>query len=315
MFSRKNLYILLAVMFAAAVVFIVFRAFIAGGPSGPEDAISLRQDGEAAETVADPVAATGGKKPEAPERTVGEENYSLVERLLKGFQERQVFGSYRIVSMIVHDTVPESSRATIEDMQTGSSLTYSINDVLPDDSRLVHINQNYIVLQKNGVRKRIFFNTTDGNSEGKSRSANRRSGFRKINDSEYDLSPYRVFRGDASSVLDFTMKVHSRDGEMDGIQVSDIKQETLFGNLGLKEGDVLVEVNSKPVDSLLNSVRACINAYYSDDVQLKIRRGDEIISLTYHLYWEGQGSWTPMEVFNSRAVSSLFEGKIASHLF
>ncbi|MBN2319473.1 MAG: hypothetical protein JXR49_10370 [Acidobacteria bacterium] len=315
MFNRKHVYILLAVVFAAAVVLIFIRTFIAEDPSGAEVVISLEEDGGTAKVVPDQDAAGDDKGPTDVARSGGKEHYSLVTRLLNNFQKRQVFGSFRIISVIVHETVPESSRATIEDMQTGSSRTYFINDTLPDDSQLVNVKEDYIVLQKNGVRKRIYFNSPNGNAGGKKLTGNRRSGFQKINDNEFNLSPYRVFRGDAASVLDFSMKVHSRDGEMDGIQVSDMEQSALFRTLGLEEGDVLVEVNSKPVDSLLGSVKACINAYYSDDVQLKIRRGDEIITLTYHLYWEGQGSWTPMDVFNSRAVSSLFDGGLASHLF
>ena len=196
-------------------------------------------------------------------------------------------------------------------MNTGSSRTYAVNDILPDDSRLAGIERNYIVLEKSGVRKRIYFNS----SADKNLLSGRSAGFRKLGDNEFDMNPYRMFRGDAARALDFKMKVHYRDGHMDGIQVSDLENNTLFRTLGLQEGDVLLEVNGNPVDSLLNSVKACINAYYSDDVQLKILRNDKKIDLTYHLFWVGQGSWTPMEVLNSKAVSSLFDSEFASHLF
>ena len=315
MFNRKHLYILITAVFAAAVVLIAVRTFVIENPSGDEVAVSLEQDGEAAGTVVDPDAAVGAKSAKSAGDSGAQYDSSLVMRLLQNISKRQVFGSFRIVSIIVHDTVPESSRATIEDTRTGSSLTYSINDTLPDDSRLVDIDQSYVVLQKNGVRKRIFFNSPGGNAVGKNRSGNLRTGFKKINDNELDLNPYRVFRGDASRVLDFSMKVHSRDGEMDGIQVSDIEKSALLRTLGMKEGDVLMEVNGQSVDSLLNGVKACMNAYYSDDVQLQIRRGDKIVTMTYHLFWEGQGLWTPTDVLNSKAVSSLFDGGIASHLF
>jgi hypothetical protein len=315
MFHRKHLYLLFAAVFAAAVVIIAVRTLVIDDSSDAEVAVSSKQDGKAAEIVPDPNAAAGDKGSDDTGRSGGQENRSLVTRLLQNFPKRQVFGSFRIISIIVNDSVPESSRATIEDTLTGSSRTYSINDTLPDDSRLVDINQSYVVLQKNGVRKRIFFNSPGGSAVGKSRSGNARTGFKKINDNEFDLNPYRVFRGDAANVLDFSMKVHSRDGEMDGIQVSDIERSTLLRTLGVKEGDVLMEVNGQSVDSLLNGVKACMNAYYSDDVQLKIRRNNKIITMTYHLFWEGQGYWTPTDVLNSKAVSSLFDGGIVSHLF
>ncbi len=315
MFHRKHLYILIAAVFAAAVVLIAVRTLVMNDPSDAEVEVSSKQDGEAAETVPVPDAAAGDKGPDNTDSSGGQKNHSLVMRLLQNFSKRQVFGSFRIISIIVNEAVPESSRTTIEDTRTGSSRTYSINDTLPDNSRLVDIDQNYVVLQKNGVRKRIFFNSPVGNAVGKNRSGSTRTGFKKISDNEFDLNPYRVFRGDAANVLDFSMKVHSRDGEMEGIQVSDMERSALLRTLGMKEGDVLTEVNGQSVDSLLNGVKACMNAYYSDDVQLKIRRDNKIITMTYHLFWEGQGSWTPTDVLNSKAVSSLFDGGIALHLF
>ncbi len=305
------MYLSLICLFAVAVAFLLIRTLVFDGAPGTEVAGSLKDDGEEGKAVAVPKAVPAEKLSGDEDRSEEQDKYPLVMRLIKNSQSRQIFGSFRLISIIAHDTDPESSRATIEDMKTGSSRTYLIQDTLPDDSKLVDIKQDYIVLQKSGVRKRIYFHFQGGGS-GLARS---RTGFREINEGEFDLNPYRVFRGDASSVLDFSLKAHSRDGRMEGIQVTDIEQNPLLQALGLQEGDVLVEVNGKPVDSLLNGVRAGIDAYFSDDLQLKIRRGNQDIDLTYHLFWEGQGSWTPMDVLKSKALSSLFDGEFASHLF
>ena len=141
------------------------------------------------------------------------------------------------------------------------------------------------------------------------------TGYEKINDNEYNLNPYRVFRGDADRVLDFTMKVSSRDGRMDGIRISNIGDNSLARELGLQENDILLSVNRESVNSILSGIYACINAYNSDDLQLEVLRGDKVIPLTYHLFWEGQGSWTPGDVLRSKAVSSLLRNGIISNLF
>ncbi|MBN2241423.1 MAG: PDZ domain-containing protein [Acidobacteria bacterium] len=313
MINRKFIYIFIAAFSAAAVLLVVWK-FIARDIPGFSREGTLQETGETEQAVSGTDAAAGGKSSADPDRAEPQDGYPLVMKLMESFRKRQVFGSFRVVSVIVHDTAPGSSRATIEDTGTGASLTYSIDDTLPDGSRLADIRQDCIILEKDGVRKRIDFNSAGADS-GKGRSGAWRGGYKKIKDNEFDLNPYRAFRGDAAGVLDFTMEVHSRDGAMVGIQVSDIEKNALLRNLGLQEGDVLVGVNGKPVDSLLNGVKACLNAYYSDDVQLKVRRGDEIVTLDYNLFWEGRGSWTPMEVLRSRAVSSLFEGGIAPHLF
>ena len=137
------------------------------------------------------------------------------------------------------------------------------------------------------------------------------NGYKKINDREYNLNPYQVFKGEADKVLDFSMKISGQDG----IKISDVSNNSLARNLGLQEGDVLLAVNKEPVDSLLKGINASINAYNSDDLELKIRRGDRVIDVTYHLFWEGQGTWTPGDVLKSKAVSSLLKNGFFSNLF
>ncbi len=214
-----------------------------------------------------------------------------------------------MTSIIAFDGAPEKSRATLEELATGISRTWRVRDILPDHSELALIKHDYVVLENNGVRKRLHFNADAG------RNLPMDPGYRRIGDNEFDLNPYGVFRGEADRVLDFSMNVHARDGGMAGIRISGVRSGTLAETLGLREGDVLLEVNGRPVDSILNSVRACMNAYGSDDLQLSVLRDGRRVPLTYHLFWEGEGAWTPKDVLNSRAVSSLFDDVSLSNLF
>ena len=263
------------------------------------------------------ISATAEDSPDDPDRPISkdseagkEKGYSLARNLLKNPVNKPVFGSFRLKSIIVDDAHPESGRATIEEIDTGSIHTYALGDILSDKSMLVEIKQDYVVLEKNGVRKRIFFSYGRG---GVNSSGTR--GFARIGDGEFNLNPYRVFRGDADRVLDFSLKIHTSEGKMDGIQVSGVKPGTLAALLGLKDGDVLLEANGQKVDSVLDAVKASMNAHGSDDLLLKVRRDGKVIDLTYHLFWEGQGSWTPADVLGSKAVSSLFDESTLLNLF
>ena len=238
---------------------------------------------------------------------------SFVDNVIQQPVNRPSFGSFRLKSVIVNDAAPEKSRAIIENLDTRSSRTYSTYDILPDNSKLEDIKQDYIVLEKNGVRKRIFFASGISSSTGSNNPGT--AGYTKIDDNEFNLNPYRVFRGDADRVLDFSLKIKSNDGDMEGIQVNGIRQGTLADRLGLKEGDVLLEVNGQKIDSVVNTVRASMNAHTSDDLSLKIRRNGQVVTLTYHLFWEGQGSWTSTDILNSKAVSSLLNEAFFFNLF
>jgi type II secretory pathway component PulC len=312
MLYKKFIYTFLAVLLLAGLsgAFVLYRMLAPGG--GPDLEISEAGSGEPA-----PAAKAPKPSPSVPikdeKEKEEEKSSSLVGNLLKNPGARQQFGAFRLKSIVADDAAPKSGRATIEDMDTGSTRTYYIDDTLPDNSRLVAVKQDYVVLQKAGVRKRIFFNF-GGEDRGDAKLPGA-DGYSQINNNEFNLNPYRVFKGDADQVLDFSMKIHSSNGDMDGIQITDVRSGTLADLLGLKEGDVLLAVNNQPVDSVLNAVRACMNAHGSDDVQLKVRRSGRVTTLTYHLFWQGQGNWTSSDVLRSKAVSSLLNEAVLSHLF
>lgn len=235
-----------------------------------------------------------------------QEIYPSVIDLLDSSNKRQIWGYFRVKGILAYDVEGDSSSATVEDMNSGISQVYHINDSLPDNSVLVDINPDYIILQKDGMRRRIYFDPHGNNARGTYRKASNHAfdGYEKIGDREFNLNPYQVFKGDADKILNFSMKVYDQNGSMEGIQISDLKSNTLASGLGLRENDVLLAVNSKSVNSLLNSAKVFVNAYRSDDLQLKILRGEEIVTLKYHLYWDGEGTWTPLDVLSTKTISS-----------
>jgi hypothetical protein len=314
--NRKNIYVLLTILVLAVVAAaLVFRR----SPVGTKPPVAGESDASGVKTAVpagpqDSGSSGSGKVPAGAAEN-GRSNYSYVMGLVRNPTLRPQFGDFRLISVIVNDAVPESSTATIEDRKTGASRIYSMHEKLPDDSELVDIRQSYVVVEKSGVRRRIDFSSQGIRRSSVRTRLNPDTGYAKTGENEFALNPYRVFRGDADRVLDFSMEADIRNGKMDGIRLSGIRDNTLARELGLQEGDVLLAVNGTAVDSILSGVRACMNAYYSDELQMKILRGDRVVDTTYHLFWEGQGSWTPADVLNSKAVSSLFANGVLLHLF
>lgn len=312
MLHRKFIYTALAVLLVAGLAgaFALYQMLGRSSIAHYDNTDRSREGTPVAEEASKPSSSELNSNKDSDEQ---QEINSFVDNIMRRPVNRPSFGSFRLKSVIVNDAAPGKSRAIIESLDSGSSRTYSINDILPDNSRLEDIKQDYVVLEKNGIRKRIFFASGIGSSTGSSNPG--AAGYTKIGDNEFNLNPYRVFRGDADRVLDFSLKIKSSDGDMEGIQVNGIQKGTLADRLGLKEGDVLLEVNGQKIDSILNTVRAGMNAHSSDDLSLKIRRNDQVVTLTYHLFWQGQGSWTSTDILNSKAISSLFNEASLFNLF
>jgi type II secretion system protein C len=243
---------------------------------------------------------------------------SSIMNLLQISRSERLFGSYQLKGIvIIDDKAPETRHAVITDPASGITRTFPLHSVLPDDSELVGIEQHHVILQKSGVRKRLDMYAVTGENAVSQRSylAKAENGYNKIGNNNYVMNPYLVFRGDAGSVFDFAMTVYSPNGDMEGIQLSNMKNNIAARELGLRENDIIVSVNNTSIDTVASAVKACRNAHESDEIQLEIRRGEEVISLTYHLFWEGEGSWTPMDVINLKPVSSFLRNVIVRSLF
>lgn len=318
MLKRKRTSIISIIVLAAFISIIIeFQAFTAPSPLVSGNIASSNNKAENRKSKS-PVSSNS-RSQSANIQGAREQNiYPLVMNLLQNPSKDDQFGSYQLKGVaIISDTTPESKRAIIEDLTTNTTRTYLLNAMLPDNSQLVDIELNHIILQKSGVRMRIYLHNlnTENVAEQKLCIENAPNGYKQISNTEYVVNPYQVFKGDANSLLDFAIKTYTSNGNMEGVQFSEMKKNALAKELGLRENDVLLAVNHKNVDGLLSVIKIGINAYKSDELQLEIRRGNKIIPLTYHLFWEGEGSWTPTDVLNAKPVSSLLNSVLFDYIF
>jgi hypothetical protein len=241
---------------------------------------------------------------------------AAVRYLLGSLERGERFRAYRLAGIIADPSAQGAGRAVIEDLETGTTRAYAVPDPLPDGSRLAAIKGDYVVLEKNGVRKRLRLHSGRGARDGPDApEATGAKGYTRIGQHEFDLNPYRVFGGDPDRILDFSLKPALRGDSMEGVLISGLDPAGPAHRLGLREGDVLLAVNGRPVDSLLGAVRACLDAHGSDDVEIRLRRAGRPVTLTYHLFWQGRGTWTAATVLRSRAVASLLDDASVLHLF
>ena len=296
----------------------VWPAIKAGMLSQVRPAASTRtqDDGSAVQSNTDGRASPSVFKSDSgPTRDYKSENSSFILNILHSPKKIENFGSFRLIGIAFHADAPGWSSAVLGDLNSGKRRIFRLGDLLPDLSRLVDIQQNYIILEKDGVRRRLTVFSYENNSQGDAPFGITAEKVKKVKDNEWVLKPYQAFKGDVNDVLDFSLGLHGRDGQVDGIQISDVHEHSLAAELGLKEGDVLVAVNGQEVDSLYKCVRACFDARMSDELALRVRRGGSHMTLTYHLLWEGNGTWGPGDVLRSRAVLSLINRGLIANLF
>lgn len=270
--------------------------------------------GGTADQTASPAAEEGAGTGAGASR--GWNTRAAVRYLLGSLERGERFRSYRLAGIIADPSARGAGRAVIEDLEAGTTRAYAVPDPLPDGSRLAAIKGDYVVLEKNGVRKRLRLHSRRGARNGPDApEAIGAKGYTRIGQHEFDLNPYLVFGGDPDRVLDFSLQAALRGGSMEGVLISGLDSAGPAHRLGLREGDVLLAVNGRPVDSLLNGVRACLDAHGSDDVEIRLRRAGRPVTLTYHLFWQGRGTWTAATVLRSRAVASLLDDASVLHLF
>jgi len=316
--------ILLAGVLATALALFFFRTSLQGPSSTaglyPHEGIAISnraQDGvPAARSDREGEGSPSQfKPPSKPARDHVSDNSSFILNVLSSSKKKEAFGFFRLIGITFFAAAPAMSSAVISDVSTGERHIVHVDDLLSDLSRIVDIQQHYIVLEKEGVRRKLTLYSYESTSTNNTPFGNPPEKFKKVSDNEWVLKPYQVFQGDVNDVLDFSLDMHSRDGRVDGIRIVNVHPHSLAGELGLKEGDVLAAVNGQTVDSLYDSVKACFDARMSDELALKIRRGGNFITLKYHLLWEGNGMWGTRDVLRSRAVLSLINRGFITNLF
>ena len=78
------------------------------------------------------------------------------------------------------------------------------------------------------------------------------------------------------------VRPHYKNGSPDGFIISGIKRNSLFRKMGLRNGDIIKEVNGKPIDTMDEAMAMYQNLVSNNSIDIKLkRRGKErVISYT-----------------------------------
>jgi type II secretory pathway component PulC len=68
---------------------------------------------------------------------------------------------------------------------------------------------------------------------------------------------------------------------MSGFEISRIKKEGIIGNLGLRDGDLILEANGHALDSLATVLRLAGEARNARRLELTVLRAGKIVHFIY----------------------------------
>ncbi len=79
------------------------------------------------------------------------------------------------------------------------------------------------------------------------------------------------------------IRPHFLNGKPDGLFLSNIQQDSIFAELGLRNGDILTGVNGKNIQSVDDALKLYQDLKSSSDVAVQIKRKGEVLSIGYHI--------------------------------
>ena len=163
-------------------------------------------------------------------------------------------------------TDPELSRATLHDRETKDTLVVGVGDQIKDKALVVRIERRRVVLRENGVARELTLDEASGrppvvkraSRSSRNRNARAASPVRKLADDRFAVSRDEIeetIQNPSNLLSQARVLPKFENGEMVGLQISSIKQGSLFSEIGIRDGDVITEFNGIQIDSPSESSR------------------------------------------------------------
>ena len=188
----------------------------------------------------------------------------------------------------------QDSFAIIEDHQSRKQELYQIDDMIQDQARVVAISRCKVVVLKDGAEELIECPEPDAKTKRKP-STVRYSGskegdddvnVRKMSDSEYVIDEETVENalGNINQLLTQIRVVPNfQDGKPDGFKVFAIKPNSLFAEIGLKNGDVIRKVNDQDISSPEKALGLFQELRNEKNLSVEISRRGQSQTLNYEI--------------------------------
>lgn len=189
---------------------------------------------------------------------------------------------------------PQLSWAAIEDKETRKHLVLRLNDDVKDGkATLMRIERKRVVLSENGeLRELVLAENTvapmppmpsaSKRSGRNTRAARQRSSRNRSASRPSEPRPNleEALRNPAQIFSQARILPKYEDGEMVGVQVSAIQAGSLIEEIGIKDGDIITELNGIKITSPEESVKILDELSKAQDWEITIRGKNGLETLT-----------------------------------
>ena len=192
---------------------------------------------------------------------------------------------------------PVISRAIIKDIQTKNIGLYKTGDIIAT-ARIESIGKEMVILVHRGQRK-ILNLTTSQSKQEEGNNAQARStknsaetvGTAKTNPSVKTDATVGVgltnvgirFRDIETILQKMTIEPYVRDGQVEGLQITGFENMSMAKGFGLKNGDIIREVNGQRLSSKQKAFQVLQKAKKQANMDIELLRDNEKKTLSFSL--------------------------------
>jgi len=181
---------------------------------------------------------------------------------------------------------PTETYAVIEDTKLRKQTLYRVEDTV-QNAIVKEIHREKVILEVNGSYEVLEMEKNKSTSS----STARRTGSSKrasANPVQTNITLKRDKIDAAVNDLNTLMKQirirpHFKDGQPDGLTISGIRSKSIFSEMGLRNGDVIIGVDGNNIASVDDALKLYESLQSASGVQVQVRRRGQLRTIDYNI--------------------------------
>ena len=185
----------------------------------------------------------------------------------------------------------DQAYAVIEDTQKREQNLYRVGDTV-QNATVKMVLREKVVLSVNGKDEALTMEELDSKA-GASPMASRGRQPRPLNIPSQGVREQRIsinrgmideaFQDMNKLMTDIAITPHNEDGQLTGLNLNRIKPNSIFRRMGLRNGDVLLGVDGKPILSVEDAMSMYESLKSADNVQVQLKRRGQERTINYNI--------------------------------
>ena len=179
--------------------------------------------------------------------------------------------------------------AVIEDIKERRQQLYHVEDAI-QNAILREIHREKVVLEVDGNLEVLQMEKIESRSMGKGiarrSTRQKRQETQTAESKKISLKRERIESAvnDLGSLMkQVRIRPHYKDGKSDGLTLSGIRSNSIFSEMGFRNGDIIVGVDGNDIESVDDALSLYENLQSAENVQVQIRRRGRLQTIDYQV--------------------------------